>query len=302
MWKKTVGLCLISVLMMGILAGCGCEHEWKEADCLNPRTCIKCGETEGGPLGHSWRAPNCEHPKTCDVCGVTEGEALGHDWQPATCTTARICSRCGKIDGKPLGHQPGEWEETEVDYVEAVTKYTRKCLVCGEEYDSKTESMERLHNGDVFTITPNDFIKRLDGMLANIRMKGGDVPLKAYPGDIKGSFAGAVCANNSEDDIVTTILFSKREGEVSQDEKYEPCMYGFMVSTDDDHSGNTEKITMGLILASDPTLDFEDARNLSMDLSLNAILHKETETRKNGLVYSMIKTTDGTLFGITIPE
>ena len=27
-------------------------HSWKDADCLNPKTCTVCGKTEGSALGH----------------------------------------------------------------------------------------------------------------------------------------------------------------------------------------------------------------------------------------------------------
>lgn len=44
-----------SLLMIGllVLSGCSCNHVWKEADCLNPKTCSRCQETDGEPLGHT---------------------------------------------------------------------------------------------------------------------------------------------------------------------------------------------------------------------------------------------------------
>lgn len=55
-------------------------HQWIEATCTEPRTCGKCGETEGEALGHQWLAATCTAPQTCSVCGMTEGTALGHQW------------------------------------------------------------------------------------------------------------------------------------------------------------------------------------------------------------------------------
>ena len=78
---------------------------------------------------HDWVDANCTTPKTCSKCGATEGEALGHDWEiiseeEATCTadgsTTYECAACGedKVEATPaLPH----------DYVDGV------CSVCGAE-------------------------------------------------------------------------------------------------------------------------------------------------------------------------
>ena len=79
MKKKTVFLILIMACIL-LLSACKCEHQWIEADCVTPRTCSECQETEGAPNGHSWMAASCEAPKTCEVCALTEEEAKGHSW------------------------------------------------------------------------------------------------------------------------------------------------------------------------------------------------------------------------------
>jgi len=43
--KKTAFF-IISLLIILLLTGCH-EHVWNEATCLEPKTCKKCGETEG---------------------------------------------------------------------------------------------------------------------------------------------------------------------------------------------------------------------------------------------------------------
>ncbi len=77
-------------------------HEWAEADCTHPRTCIRHGETEGDPLGHEWQEATCTKPKTCTRCNATEGEPLGHDWQEATYEAPKTCRVCGATEGEPL--------------------------------------------------------------------------------------------------------------------------------------------------------------------------------------------------------
>lgn len=116
--KKFGVICLAIALL--VLAGCSCKHEWQEADCLNPKTCTLCDETEGEALGHEWEAASCIDPKTCANCGETEGDALGHTWLDATCTRAQTCSVCGETEGEALGHT---WEE-------ATYEAPKTCSVC----------------------------------------------------------------------------------------------------------------------------------------------------------------------------
>ena len=97
--KKRIQI-LAMVLLLALLSGCACKHEWTEADCLNPQVCTKCQET-----------------------GT---EALGHDWVKADCLTAETCSRCAATQGEPLGHSYGDWSFTE-------TEMTHACTVCGAE-------------------------------------------------------------------------------------------------------------------------------------------------------------------------
>ena len=105
-----------------LLTGCHMKHEWQEATCTQPRTCIVGNETEGEALGHVWKEADCTNPRTCTVCGETEGIALSHAWREADCANPRICTVCGETEGEALGHT---WQEA--DYFAPQT-----CLVCGE--------------------------------------------------------------------------------------------------------------------------------------------------------------------------
>ena len=70
--RKRLLLLLVLSLVFGL---CGChQHTWEEATCTEPKTCSKCGETEGDPLGHSWVEATYHAPKTCSVCGEADGE------------------------------------------------------------------------------------------------------------------------------------------------------------------------------------------------------------------------------------
>ena len=118
--KRTI-LCIFLVLsMIVLLTGCGCDHEWERANCTDPKTCEKCGETKGEPRGHSWKAATCTEPKTCLDCKATEGEVKDHAWEDATCSSPKKCANCGEAVGDPISH---EWQE-------ATTEAPKTCIHC----------------------------------------------------------------------------------------------------------------------------------------------------------------------------
>ncbi len=125
MKKATLLFC--TVLMAVSLSGCCIKHNWVEATCTEPKTCSRCGETEGDPLGHEWVDATCTEAKTCSVCGATDGDPLGHDWVDATCTEPKKCSVCGLTDGEPLGHE----------FAEANYQQPSKCIRCDETQGEK---------------------------------------------------------------------------------------------------------------------------------------------------------------------
>ena len=119
------------LLMILMLTGCGCEHQWVEGTCEAPEICSLCGKTRGEPTEHYFREATCESPKTCTKCGLTEGESNGHDFDEATCTTAQKCKNCTKVQGVKLGH----------DYEKGV------CNRCGEFNDLSDEYDNVLASG-----------------------------------------------------------------------------------------------------------------------------------------------------------
>lgn len=100
--KKKLLLIIAGLLCLCLLAGCQCKHEWAQASCEAAKTCSKCGETEGEPLGHTWQEATCTAPRTCTVCGETQGKALAHTWLEANFQDSKTCQVCGKTEGEPL--------------------------------------------------------------------------------------------------------------------------------------------------------------------------------------------------------
>lgn len=129
------------------------RHEWTEATCTTPKTCTRCGKTEGEPLGHTWKAATCTKPKTCSVCGKTKGKKLGHTYGEWTVTKEATCTKKGKkkaectvcgheatAEIETIAHQPGDWEITKEATVDEAGERSKKCKVCGTVVD--TESYE----------------------------------------------------------------------------------------------------------------------------------------------------------------
>ena len=112
---------MMMLLTMVVLTGCCLKHEWEEATCEDPKTCVKCGKTEGEALGHEWEKATCEEPKTCERCGETKGEPLGHEWIEASCEAPKTCKRCKKTEGEALPH---EWKSATLDA-------PKTCINCG---------------------------------------------------------------------------------------------------------------------------------------------------------------------------
>lgn len=115
-------LVLINFALFCAIAALWHRHEWADATCTEPMTCVECGATKGEALGHAWVKATCTEPRTCSVCGKTEGEPNGHEWRDATCTKPRTCSVCSETEGEPNGHK---WEE-------ATCTEAKTCSVCGD--------------------------------------------------------------------------------------------------------------------------------------------------------------------------
>ncbi len=133
--KKKLFCLALALMLVLTLSACGCKHEtWKDADCVNPKTCAECGETEGEALGHSWIDATCTAPKTCERCGVTEGEALGHSWTEATTEAPKTCTNCGLTEGERI--------ITDERFTTAATKDFYGTWVCRLDMDGALMDLE----------------------------------------------------------------------------------------------------------------------------------------------------------------
>lgn len=102
--KKTVALLLILMTLLSLCA-CGgdetptttgttaCSHIWKDATCTAPKTCTKCGATEGSAAGHTYAEG------FCTVCGIEDLTQIftGNTWtaylvRPGDAETGEVLS------------------------------------------------------------------------------------------------------------------------------------------------------------------------------------------------------------------
>ena len=72
--KKLLALMVVFAMSLTLLISCGtvgdnpevtdCVHDFKDATCTAPKTCSKCGETEGETIAHTIESGKCP---TCDA-------------------------------------------------------------------------------------------------------------------------------------------------------------------------------------------------------------------------------------------
>lgn len=165
--KSVIMLLAILVAAAFLLSGCSHVHQWKEATCTTPQTCLDCGETKGEALPHTWVEATCTTPKACTVCGAVEGDPLPHVWTDATCTTPKICTVCGIAEGDPLGHE----------YSKATPAHSAVCSRCGEENGKPAGLFEMLTGASKVRI--NTFCTSLWDLLAERIASIGDTATKS---------------------------------------------------------------------------------------------------------------------------
>lgn len=160
-WVRPVMIGMIVLIILEMIAAILlfthtiCIHKWQDATCMAPRTCARCGKTEGNPTGHRWRSATCSSPAVCEVCGEVSGGTLPHTWAAADCTHPKICTVCGASEGEPLGHvwsaadcetprfckvcRESDGEALGHDWADADCTHPRTCRRCGRTEGSPLE-------------------------------------------------------------------------------------------------------------------------------------------------------------------
>lgn len=161
--KRTMILAMALLLILA-LAGCACEHEWSEADCVNAAVCAKCEEVGEAALGHDWSDATCTAPQTCGRCGETQGEALGHDfgeWVYTKTEKSRTCTRCNHTESEEIDEKTyaqylmnGQWDcYLIVANGQQYTSYNLKEGVMPQYVNFDGDSVQFNNATDVFDLT-----------------------------------------------------------------------------------------------------------------------------------------------------
>lgn len=80
--KRKIKSIIIIALSVFLLTGCCISHDWQDATCTEPKTCIKCGKTEGRELGHTVsKRANYQEDCVCEVCGELFKYKLESDFE-----------------------------------------------------------------------------------------------------------------------------------------------------------------------------------------------------------------------------
>ena len=151
MFKKLLLTMVVLVCGVLLLSSCKCKHEWQDATCTAPKTCLDCGETEGEALGHTGGVATCTEDAICSVCSAKYGEKLGHSTEEAWVKKAEThCKKyfcCGTVSL-------------------AEAKHTLKggiCTVCG--FDPTISASEAIISEDGKTATISVSVADNPGML-----------------------------------------------------------------------------------------------------------------------------------------
>lgn len=153
--KKIVIISAIVLLALWILRSLICFHEWTEATCETPITCVKCGKAKGESLGHDWINATCTESKTCSRCKKTSGKPLGHNAdfktvKEPTCSEEGLkegyCKRCKEKVSESierLPHTPsGKWEIAEKATIDSpLGMRVQYCTVCGDVAQEETYTL-----------------------------------------------------------------------------------------------------------------------------------------------------------------
>lgn len=242
-------------LFLYLLSGCSCEHEWIEA--------------------------TCEEPKTCEKCGETEGEALGHSWIEATCTDPKTCEECGTIEGEALGHIEGSMKYTETDYVEAIKIYEAKCERCNKVLDSKEEKLESLIKDGKFYLTPEELSDRMSNSFDEV---ADNTLLTQVTSNNSGDLGIAIGDKSTEETVGVFLLTKNSNDGIMYSERNNTGIHAVLgMVYDDDYLA---RIMLATTLTFDPSLSFDEAKDVA-----KLVMQKRTYT-KNGVTY-LISTSNG---------
>ena len=128
-------------------------------NCIAGGICDVCGDyPEPSKFIHDFRDADCFEPKTCNLCGTTRGKAKGHTWKAATCTENGKCNDCYMIKEYALGHTTnnGVCSRCKKEFFPTVRDKAIYYIKSKGKYDSKANEYYVYSRRD---LSGNDYIE-----------------------------------------------------------------------------------------------------------------------------------------------
>lgn len=226
-------------------------------------------------FGHDYSEPTCTAPATCSRCDKEKGEPLPHDYLDATCTAPKTCKDCGATVGDALEHTPGDEIIEYTSYTTASYTVATYCTVCNARINDDFVEMDSLHDGKNYLFNAEEFNDRYSYILDTI--SGCDL----YS-DCETVGAAYISAVKKSGTTVGTIGFFVN-GEVMKPAQKSSreindimCIYNYSNTSDFAY------MTLAFILTCDPSLDFEDAKALAIEVT------SESVVTYNGITYTSL--------------
>ena len=158
-----------------------CTHQWRNATCTAPKTCTKCGATDGAALGHKWQNATCQQAKKCTVCGTTEGSVGNH----ADANGDNACDVCGTSMDTT---QPPQGGNVYVKVTQPPTDWRGQYLIVYESgklaLNGELTTMDTAKNTIPVTISNNTIVldEKYAGSYFTIAANGSGYSIKSKSG------------------------------------------------------------------------------------------------------------------------
>lgn len=202
-----------------------------------------------------------------------------HDWQDATCTKPKTCSKCGEIKGNALGHIPGEMKIEKEPTIFSDGKKVKRCTRCDEILSTETTHLESFVKNGKFIFTPNEFSIILGNKLNNIG--GCELTSKCavMPDNTLG--VGVIAPSRNS---VAVMMFSDKNGLLNGNSKNSANISSILCKTFSKNGKEVAATTLGVVWACDPTLSFESAKQLCIEIAKS----NDNIITRNGIKYGMV--------------
>lgn len=296
--KRSILIALAIILLLG-LSGCCLSHEWADATCTAPKTCTKCGKTDGSVIPHVFSEATCTTQKLCIICSTVEGEPLGHTWNAATCEQPQTCSRCNETEGPSLGHTEGDSTVVSTDYANATETVQKACIVCKKTLANEDRTISSLQNGKKFLFTPSQIEMRLNKMFSTtISDFGNRAYLYSFPSGSYGMILGEMQGNTPKE--TGRIIFIGPGDGVFEKDKNNAIVTGFMTRIDSENY--VLPIISAIIETCDPTLEATSSEKASSLMTVITDILNQGGTKVNGIEYVLANVEGISTFLAYIPQ